>query len=301
MPRSNTNSQVIGLQSWVFAAILSLAAIISSTAQAQAPVLRPQVEVAAIRRSAPGAGDLGNIHISPGRFEAHNMTVRKLMYIAYKVKADRILGGPGWLSSDTYDITATAEDMTGNNFPLMLQTLLEERFALKLHRETKEAPVYDLIVGRNSKDKLGPKIQPTKPGSCVPLDLSKDRPAQLPNQQRCSTWLSTRAGYRNGIGISMADPVGVGFQSLSGQLSLVLDKPVIDKTGLPGLYDVHLEWTPEEVTASQPADAAQPAPTADTPPSIFVAVREQLGLELKPARGPVTVLVIDSIEKPSEN
>ena len=296
MPHSSTKPQLRSLKTRISAAILSLAAIITVSVYAQTPAARPQVEVAAIRRSAPGAGDLGNIHISPGRFETHNMTVRKLMYIAYKVKADRILGGPGWLSSDTYDINATAEDMTGNNFPLMLQTLLEERFGLKLHPEIKEAPVYDLALAKD-----GPKIQPTKPGTCVPLDLSKDRPAQLPNQQRCSTWLNTRAGYRNGIGISMTDPVGVGFQSLTGQLSLVLNKSVIDKTGLPGLYDVHLEWTPEEVTANQPADAAQPAPTADTPPSIFVAVREQLGLELKPSRGPVTVLVIDSIEKPSEN
>ncbi|WP_213806022.1 TIGR03435 family protein [Granulicella sp. dw_53] len=278
------------------AAAMTLVMGFASTLQGQATPPRPEVEVAAIHRSAPGGGDLGNVHITPSRFEAHNMTVRKLMYIAYKVKADRIVGGPGWLNSETYDITAVVDDMAGDNFPLTLQTLLEDRFKLKIHRETKDAPVYDLTLAKG-----GLKMQPTKPGSCVPFDLSKNRPTQNPDQLRCNTWTGTRSGFRNAIGVTMTDAAGVGFQSLTGQLSLILDRPVIDQTGLQGLFDVHLEWTPDEIAATAPVDAGQPAPSAETAPSIFVAVREQLGLELKPGRGPVTVLVIDSVDRPSEN
>jgi uncharacterized protein (TIGR03435 family) len=278
----------------VVVAILS-ASLSTSEGWAQDPTKRPQVEVAAIRPSEPGGGDSGNVNIQPGRFMAHNLPVRRLMYIAYKVKADQIIGGPAWLNSDAYDITATGENMGGDNFPLMLQTLLEERFRLKVHRETKEGPVYDLTVAKG-----GMKMQPTKPGSCVPLDLSKP---PTPGQRRCGMWKGIRAGLRVGTGISMTDTEGVGFQSLTGQLSLVLDKPVIDQTGLTGLFDVDLRWAPEDGAgkAALPGSAGQPVPVADEGPSIFTAVREQLGLELKSSKGPVTVLVIESVERPSEN
>jgi uncharacterized protein (TIGR03435 family) len=101
----------------------------------------------------------------------------------------------------------------------------------------------------------------------------------------------------------MTDSAGVGFQSLTGQLSLVLDKPVIDKTGLSGLFDIDLKWSPDETALPSPpsGDSGRSAAALDEGPSIFTAVREQLGLELKPAKGPVTVLVIDSVERPSEN
>ena len=124
-------------------------ALCATIAPSQQPTPRPQVEVAAIHPSAPGLGDLGNVRIAPGRFEAHNMTIRKLIYIAYKVKASQILGGPPWLNSEHFDITATASDTTGDNFPLTLQTLLEDRFKLKLHPETREAAVYDLAIAKS--------------------------------------------------------------------------------------------------------------------------------------------------------
>jgi uncharacterized protein (TIGR03435 family) len=182
--------------------------------------------------------------------------------------------------------------MTGDNFPLTLQTLLEDRFKLKLHPETKETSVYDLTIAKG-----GSKLQLTPPGTCTPLNLSKTRPAPTPDQKWCS-WRETRPGRRTGTGISITDPPGVAFQGLAGQLSNILDKPVIDQTGLTGLFDIHLEWTPEDTTPN-PADSG--LPPSETAPSIFTAVREQLGLELKPAKGPVTVLVIDSVDRPSDN
>ena len=255
---------------------------------------RPQVEVAAIHPSAPGQGPMGQIHMAPGRFEAHNLTVRKLIYIAYKVKLTDVLGGPAWLNSDTYDITATADDMTGDNFPLTLQSLLEDRFKLKLHRETKEGNVYDLTIA-----KAGLKMQPTPPGACVPFSLAKNR--TQPTDENWCGWRQSQPGLRVGTGIIFADPPGFPLQGLIGQLSNVLDKPVIDHTALTGPYNIHLEWTPDDANVTAPGDPTQPTTLPETGPTIFTALREQLGLELKPAKGPVTVLVIDSVDRPSEN
>jgi uncharacterized protein (TIGR03435 family) len=104
----------------------------------------------------------------------------------------------------------------------------------------------------------------------------------------------SQPGLLTGIGIQMTDPPGPPFQGLSGHLSFLLGRTVIDKTGLSGMFDIHLEWTPDELGAD--------ALTPDTlRPSIFTALPEQLGLELKSARGPIQLLVIDHIEKPSEN
>jgi uncharacterized protein (TIGR03435 family) len=272
-----------------FLAILALALATQIPAQT-----RPQVEVAAIHPSAPGQGDKGLVHIAPGKFEAHNMTVHKLIYIAYKIKSSQILGGPAWLNSDTFDITATAEDMTGDNFPLTLQTLLEDRFKLKVHPETKEGNVYDLTIAKS-----GLKMQPTQPETCIPFTLSKSRPV-IPADQKTCGWQQSRSGLK-GIGIFITDPPGVPRQGLVGQLSAITDKPVINQTGLTGPFDINLEWTPDDTNPAGPGDPTQPTTLPDTGPNIFTAVREQLGLELKPAKGPVTVLVIDTVDHPSEN
>ena len=273
-----------------FLAILTLALATQIPAQT-----RPQVEVAAIHPSAPGQGDKGLIRISPGKFEAHNMTIHKLINIAYKVKPTEVIGGPAWLNTETYDITASAADMTGDNFPLTLQTLLEDRFKVKVHRETKEGNVYDLTIAKS-----GLKMQPTPPDGCIPFTLSKDRPV-IPADQKTCGWQQNRAGLRIGIGITIDNPPGVPLQGLTGQLSNIVDKPVIDRTGLTGPFDIHLQWTPEDANPAAPADPTQPTILPETGPTIFTALREQLGLELKPAKGPVTVLVVDTVDRPSEN
>ena len=273
-----------------FLAVLTLALATQITAQT-----RPQVEVAAIHPSAPGQGPMGQIHVAPGKFEVHNLTVRKLIYIAYKVKLTDVIGGPAWLNSETFDITATVADMTGDNFPLTLQTLLEDRFKLKVHRETREGSVYDLNIA-----KTGVKLQPTPPGACTPFTLAKNRPTQPSNENWCG-WRQSRPGLRVGTGITFADPTGVPLQGLIGQLSTIVDKPVIDHTSVAGSYDIHLEWAPDDTNPTASADPTQPPTLPETGPTIFAALHEQLGLELKPAKGPVTVLVIDTVDHPSEN
>jgi uncharacterized protein (TIGR03435 family) len=153
---------------------------------------------------------------------------------------------------------------------LMLQSLLEERFKLRLHRESREEPVYELVVAGG-----GPRM--------------KQAADSLKQPQR---------GLRMGRGqlTGTAAPISI----LINQISQQLGRSVIDKTGLTGQYDFELKWTPE-FNQSQ-ASPADPGPQPDLGgPSIFTAIQEQLGLKLESTKGPVEVIVIDSAEKPSEN
>jgi uncharacterized protein (TIGR03435 family) len=167
----------------------------------------------------------------------------------------------------------------------MLQALLEDRFKLKVHRETREAPVYALAVAKS-----GSKLKPFKEGSCVLIDSGRGL-YELPLSQKfCDARIGGRPGFTKTLEAQGVSPAVIGWL-LRGSL----DRPVIDKTGLTGLFDAHMEFLPDQ-TAGQTF-------TTDPVggPSIFTAVREQLGLSLEPGRGPVEVLVIDRVEKPSGN
>jgi uncharacterized protein (TIGR03435 family) len=154
----------------------------------------------------------------------------------------------------------------------MLQTLLEDRFQLRFHRETKEGPVYVLTIAKS-----GIKMHEV---SCVPFDPN-NLPKHDANQCGGINWHNDGL---DGNGMSMEDSAGPAFQSLAGQLSLVLDRPVINRTGLTGRFDVHLLWTSDS-----------------TGPSIFTSLQEQLGLKLEAGKGPVEKFVIDHVKQPSGN
>lgn len=161
----------------------------------------------------------------------------------------------------------------------MLQALLADRFGLTVHRETKQMPVYEMTLANGNG-----KLRASKNGSCTPyLVDSPGQPAPAPGTVFCG---SPRV-VSNGL-IRTLDGVGLEIAGLAGYLARwQLHIPIIDKTGLSGTFDIHLEWTD---------DADAPDGT-----SIFTALREQLGLKLESAKGPVEVLVIDHIEKPSAN
>ncbi len=176
----------------------------------------------------------------------------------------------------------------------MLQTLLEERFKLKVHWETKEVPVYALTVAKG-----GPKLQPFKEGSCIPLDFTQIGVAQKPGQP-CRNGM-TRKGS-NGI----VDWRGISLDQFAKEVLIgVVDRPVIDKTGIAGKFNFHLEFAPDNATpAFLPGgelDHGQVGPSDPVGPSIFSAIQEQLGLKLVPAKGPREFLVIDHVERPSGN
>jgi uncharacterized protein (TIGR03435 family) len=211
----------------------------------------------------------------------------------------QVLGGPGWVDSDYYEIVAKAEGAPGQAIMHgpMMQSLLEERFKLKLHRETKQVPVFVLSVAKG-----GPRRQATKTGTCVSLDLD-----HLPSPPVSGQSLPRTCGgaifHSNGI-----DYLGLTLAELCNQLYLRTNRIVIDKTGMQGMFDIHLELSPSDVVPAaqmQALGGIDPAASRsplDDPPhsSVFDAIKK-LGLKLESGRGPREVPVIDHIEKPSAN
>jgi uncharacterized protein (TIGR03435 family) len=191
------------------------------------------------------------------------VTLRMLVANAYEVPEMRINGGPGWRNADRFNIEASAGHPlppwpdSNKQLSLMLQTLLQDRFKLAVHWETIDEPVYELLVSRN-----GGRLAASMPGENAMFDIVPGR-------------ISNRA---------------VPLKYLSTNLSSVLGRPVIDKTGLDGKYDYVVTYAPDDRPAS---DA--------TEPSLFTALQEQLGLRLQSGRSPVKVLVIDHAEKPDAN
>jgi uncharacterized protein (TIGR03435 family) len=166
----------------------------------------------------------------------------------------------------------------------MLRTLLEDRFKLTVHRDTRELPVYELAVAKS-----GLKLQPLQDGSCITPDPNGATPSPVPKQ-------SHLCGYM-GIGKGSLDATKISMANLATALSFVLARPVVDRTGVTGEFSIHLSFTPEEITPESLPPAGLDTPGA----SVFSAVQEQLGLRLNPSKGPVAILVIDHVEKPSEN
>lgn len=230
---------------------------------------------------------------APGRLTATRLTPRDLIQIAYGMFADgvtqnphrpQVFGGPAWIDSETYDIAAKAEDNApvARMYGPMLQTLLEERFALSIHKETRQFPVYVLTVAKN-----GAKVPATKEGSCTPLDLRHPPAAQEPGQ--AAPDICGRGSVRAVNGNTVIESHGATVASFAERLVEMLNLPVIDKTGLTGMFDIHLEFA---------SDNARPDSSG---PSIFTAVQDQVGLKLNSEKGPVEGLVVDHIERPSAN
>jgi uncharacterized protein (TIGR03435 family) len=212
--------------------------------------------------------------------------------MAYGVRNFQI-SGPAWIDSDRYDISAKAEgNPTLPQELLMLQALLGERFRLVLHRETREAPIYDLIVAKSGLSSRRRK------GTVASLSNRTER-HRKPNPAR----LRVFAAILKLDEVRSMSGVGRYLPCQPSCRIYILDRPVADKTGLTGTFDVHLEFSPDQATAQAPGQQAEgdPATAVESRPSIFTALQEQLGLGLEPARGPVELLVIDHVEKSSEN
>jgi uncharacterized protein (TIGR03435 family) len=269
---------------------------------AQSPASAAKFEVAAIRPTRPNVDCVGHElgwspRISPRRFSLGCISAMQLVREAYGRFANgrlnppesipEVIGGPAWFRSGGYNIDATTEDAASRelmNGP-MLQSLLEDRFKLKIHRETREVPVYALNVG-----KAGSKLRPFKEGGCVLFDFDRGFYELPPGGKFCDALIGGRPGFTITLEAQGASTALIGWL-----LGHYVDRPIVDRTGLAGMFDAHMEFLPEQ-TAGQ-ALSLDPAGGA----SIFTAVREQLGLSLDPSKGPVEVLVIDQVERPSEN
>jgi uncharacterized protein (TIGR03435 family) len=201
-----------------------------------------------------------------------------------------ISGGPAWIYSDFYVINAETPEKANEKTMEgpMLQAVLENRFRLKVHRETRQVPVYALTVARG-----GPKLQAGDASCITPNYSAFPQPPLPPGKRPCDDTVGGRKGPN--ATLNMDDGTVDYFCKLLG---LMLDRPIVDKTGIRGKYGFHLEFATDQSTPG----ALQFGPPAEDPsaPSIFTAV-QQLGLKLEATRGPREFLVIDHVERPSEN
>jgi uncharacterized protein (TIGR03435 family) len=242
----------------------------STSAQSPTPPTpRLAFDVASIKPNKSGTKG-GGIGFRGGRLNATNVTLRQLVAQAYGLRADgvqdlgnRIVGGPGWVATERYDVVARAEQPVSQEEALnMAQTLLGERFQLKVHRETREMPIYELVIGKN-----GPKFKQSE--------------------------AEGEAGISQGAveGRYRVTAHKMPMFVLASMLENQIDRIVVDKTGIEGPVDFQVEWALDLNAKTTDVSA----------PSVFSAVQEQLGLRLESKKGPVEIIVIDSAERASEN
>jgi bla regulator protein BlaR1 len=260
-----------------------------------------EYEVASIKPNNSGA-NMVRLMFSPDGLTATNGTLQMFINAAYRVDDNQISGGPSWLKSDHYDIEAKMDSATADALnklgedqarlerQRMLQVLLADRFKLTTHRETRELPIYALVIAKN-----GPKFQEAKPGDTYPNGIKGPD-----GRAGAGMIFMTGRGSVTGQGIPISDLVRF--------LSRQLGRKVEDKTGLTGKYDLALQWTPDENQGAmfkgpgpEPPGTAGPPPPDPSGPSIFTALEEKLGLKLESQKGPVEILIIDHAERPSEN
>jgi uncharacterized protein (TIGR03435 family) len=293
--------------------------LVCALALLAAPVLHgatqePQFEVASIKPNKSGDNRV-MIGVQPGgRFTATNVTLRMLIRNAYQLQDFQITGGPSWLTEERFDIVAKAEanDTMGDPFraqqsgqpsrgQLMIRALLADRFKLVVHNENKEMPIYALVLAR-SDGKLGPQLKPSEVDCAAMMAAGRGRGRGMPPPEPPGPGAPPPpCGIRIGPG-NMAVG-GSPLTQVANSLSMFAGRIVVDKTGLTGNYDFTLTWTPDQMPGAgqRPPGAPEPPPIDPNGPSLFTAVQEQLGLKLESQRGPVAVLVIDRVERPTEN
>lgn len=258
----------------VFVSLIAIAV----GALAQTPAPRPTFdafEVATIKPVSPEEARGRYIRIEgTNRFVGKNYTLKLLIAAAYNLNPRVISGGPDWLDSEHYDIAAlTPGDVrpTRDEQMVMLRKLLTDRFQLSFHRESREFSVYELEVAKG-----GPKLKATAKPDDAPALINVVYPDRI------------KLPARN---VTMGD-----FASMLQRA--MLDRPVVDKTGLTGRYDFDLEWAQDESQFDGSVGAA-PADASAAP--FFTAIQQQLGLKLVATRGPVDALIVDKAERPSAN
>jgi uncharacterized protein (TIGR03435 family) len=247
------------------------------------PPLKPMVatdpafEVATIKPAKPDAQGKGiNVNQS-GQFSTRNTSLGDLITLAYGMHARQIINGPSWIDTDKFDINAKSEAPGMPNdkqVKTMLQKLLAERFELTTHRDKRELTAYTITVAKG-----GPKLK-----------ASEGDPNGLPG-----------LGFR-GLGMMVARNATISDMAGLFQI-MVLDRPVVDQTGLTTRYDFQLNWTPDDSQFGGRGGTAPPAPAAngEVPPDLYTAIQQQLGLKMDSVKAPVDVMVIDHVEKPSAN
>jgi len=279
----------------------ALAIVFVTAVKAQTPGQRLSFEVTSIKPNNSGRDGGGAVHRGD-RFVANNVTVKDLMFFAYSPRAGRlfseqIIGGPIWSNTDHFDVEAKA-DAGGRAVPiepmrLMVQSLLEDRFQMKVHREMRDLPVYNLVVAKGGL-KMKPSADQTAPDprkGFIDFTSLAAEAAPLPRG-------AMRVAKGPGISVLTANSVPISAL-VNNLLQSQSDRIVSDKTGLKELFDIDLRFSNEGGPPPSPGTDA-PAPSDPSGPSLFTAIQE-LGLKLEPGKAPMEVIVIDSVSKPTEN
>ena len=284
----------------------------------------PSFEVASIKRNTSGE-QFVRMGGPPGRYTATNVPLRQLIIQAYQLQPTQLIGGPEWLTTERFDINATTgtgpapegrggvfAGARGNPVAPMLRNLLADRFKLKVHAEQREMQVYALVVRQEGK--LGPSLTPTKV-DCAAMMAARGRgdgppPPPAPGERPPCSFM---------MGPGNLTASSVPMTELARSLSQRLGRIVIDRTGISGQYDFDVKFAPESlggpggpggapggggavVVGGGPPPGAPALPPVDpNAPSIFTALQEQLGLRLDSVRAPIDVIVVDSVERPTED
>jgi uncharacterized protein (TIGR03435 family) len=271
-----------------------IAVLISQSVLTQAPP-RLAFDVASVKRNQDIKGSNKGLQIRPEQLEALGYPVQGLIIEAYGIPAGRIVGVPDWARTEWYDVRArTSKPSSRQEVRAMLQTLLAERFAMKVHRDMREMDVFALVVARPGS--LGPKLKP------VILDCETNTlaggsgPGLFPADTRppCGNMISNaRVMPDGGASLVRNRFAAVTMEAVASGLAST-GRPVIDRTGLTGTFDVELEYLSQGVSPAATTDreVLNGMPLRD-------ALRQQLGLELRPERGPIEYLVIDSLQRPT--
>ncbi len=266
----------------------------------------PAFEVASVKLNRSGERG-AMIRFAPGgRFNATNVPLKGLLEDAYHLKDSQLVGAPAWIATERYDIQAKAEDSVAEalkklppeqvreQLNLMMRALFVDRFKLASHQETRELPVYALVAAKG-----GAKLKET---ALTAAELAPPNPDGPPVSGRKGPWINMGRGELKGTAIDLA--------LLSDVLSRQVGRVVLDKTGLKAKYDFVLHWTPDD-SQDPMFKGVGPGPDAKPPieagltdvsgPTLFAALQEQLGLKLEAQKSQLDVLVIDRLERPSEN
>ncbi len=266
---------------WIVMCVGTIASLPGAAATAQTPGTEAsgsRFEVASVKPSAPGQAPLapGGVRPEPGGLNIPGATLKQLMCIAYGIKPEQITGGPEWTGSALFDINAKAERPSSyQELRAMLRNLLADRFALRTSSQTKNLPIYMLAI-----DQGGPKLSRSDSA-----EASEPWIDQTIQQVVKVTWRAT----------------SVPMSYFTWRLSQGLDRPVVDHTKLEGAYSFELKYTRDLPAGMHEGALLNGVPIDTSGPTIFAAVRRQLGLRLDAERGPADVLAIESVERPSVN
>ena len=255
-----------------------MAALAQTAAPVSAAAKLPVYDIVSVKPNKSGSGNM-SWNSTPNGVRMENVTLLMMLrsadYALRHAADDRITGLPGWASKEHFDVEAKVSEedapafkkLTEEQRSAMFRSLMEDRFKLKAHAETRELPIYALVVAKG-----GVKMTPTKEADA--------------KNENYRGW-----GFNSKGAVVTADFKGCEVQMLADELTQQLSRTVVDRTGLTGKYDFKLDWTSEEAT-----DAA-----ALTVPGLFTAIQQQLGLKLDAQKGPVEGLVVDHVEEPSAN